>query len=116
MSERLVDCGTRRKFKWNDINKRKSELTTPAKCLQCDPDQFDYCKQKSWVENGKDADLYDKVNVMVNQNPLADSKTEKAVAKAKQKLEQLSDDVEETKEAVAEEQEAVAEQTDEQVV
>jgi hypothetical protein len=112
MSERQVTCGTRRRYKWEFPAKRKAFLTTPAKCKSCDPDQMDFCIQKSWEDNGKDPDLFDNANVMVNQNPDADAKTEKQIAKAKAKLEKLSDDVEEAKEAVAEEQEAVAEQAE----
>jgi hypothetical protein len=105
MAERYKECGTRRKFQWVHPAKRKSELTTPTKCKDCEPDQMNYCIEKSFAESGKDPKTLKITNVMINVNPEADKKAEKVAAKAEQKIAELSEEVDEAKEEIEEDEE-----------
>jgi hypothetical protein len=100
--ERFRTCGRRRSFKWNHLEGRKSELTTPARCADCEEDQKCYCIEKSWLDEGKDPKLLKVTNVMVNANPEADKKAEKIAAKAKESLEQIKDKIHEEQLELAE--------------
>jgi hypothetical protein len=98
----IVDCGTRRKFSWNHPEKRKSELTTPTKCKDCEQEQVSYCIEKSWISEGKDPKMLKVVNIMINANPTADKKAETMAAKAEQKIAELSEEVKDTQDAIEE--------------
>ena len=74
MTEKLIDCGTRRKFSWKHPEKRKSELPTPTKCMDCNEEQLQRCIEKSWIEQGKDPKALRITNLLMNQNPEADQK------------------------------------------
>jgi hypothetical protein len=94
--EEIVDCGTRRKFLWSHLEKRKSELTMPTRCKDCEEPQQSYCLEKSWINEGKDPKMLKVTNIMINTNPTADVKAQKQAQKAQEQLEQVKEEVEDT--------------------
>ena len=60
------DCIRRKSFKWAPINHERIALNTPNKCENCEETRLDECMQKSWTENGKEAEEYQNVTVLVN--------------------------------------------------
>lgn len=68
-----IDCGTRRQFKWNSVA-NKSEVAIPTKCQDCDDEQVNYCIEKSFVAEGKNAKGLKLIKVTFGESQTADNK------------------------------------------
>lgn len=68
----MIDCTTRAKFVWNPINKIKTVLTIPERCMECEENQRQQCIERSWQSQGRQLSELKNVKVEIVISPKAD--------------------------------------------